>query len=163
MEKITVRSFNREEINEINRYVLTNVPFSVLNRLFILTENLKDKATIFTIIYRIINSCKNYVGDEKTKNKLKFLLDDCKSVYLEVYNNLILYEKGGFGSGIYYNKLVELLTNKDNSIKINNLIDIFLIFAEKQVIRDLDRVTGIDSSRKEGEEIVDEIIEEKEL
>jgi hypothetical protein len=152
------RDFGKTEIIEINRYVTSNVPFSVLERIFPLTENAHNKAQVFTIVYRIINSAMQYVGNEGTRKKLKSLLDECEQEYKDIYNALMRYESGGFGSYNNFKIITDILSDIDKNSKINKLIDIFLVFAEKQTFFDIEKVAGIESSKKEGSDIVDKII-----
>jgi len=155
---IIARDFDKTEITEINRYVISNVPFSVLERVFPLTENVHNKAQVFTIIYRIVNSAAEYVSDESTRVKLKKLLEGCKEEYQDIYSALIRYENGGFGSYNHYKVIISIFENMEKNYKINKLIDIFLVFAEKQTFFDIERVAGIESSKKEGSDIVDRLL-----
>ena len=159
-KEIVARDFHREEILEINRYVTNNIPFSVLEKIFPLTENVINKAKVFTIAYRIINSVAEYVSSKETREKLRKVLKSCKKEYIEIYRALLRHEAGGFGSYNAYKLIVSIFDDIERNYRVNKLIDIFLVFAEKQTFYDLDRITGIESSRKEGSDIVDKILGE---
>lgn len=151
------RDFNETEIQEINKYVLTNVPYSVLEQVFLLTEDVINKLTVFTTIYRIIKSCRNYVEVSVTKDKLIKLIKQCEDIHEVVYHNLLTYEVGKLGSGDKKDIMVEVLSNKEQNDQIDNLIDCFLVFAEKQKLFNLDKIHGIKSDTYEGNEIVEEL------
>jgi len=153
------RDFTEEEIMEINRYILTNVPYTVLETVFVLTEKVVDKCSIFITVYRLINSAKSYVGKSETKEKLDKLLNGCIEIKTEVHKYLLRYEEGRFGSGVCYDMLCNILENEKKSEQINNLIDIFLIFAEKQKLYDINKIVGIKAQEVEGSAIVDELVD----
>lgn len=153
------RDFEESEVQEINKYILTNVPYSVLEQIFPLTENVINKITVFTTVYRLINSSLGYVSEEKTKNKLKKLIQQVSGVHNEVYKDLIVYQAGELGSGNKFDNLVEVLRNPKKNELINNLIDIFLVFAERQKLYDLNKITGIKTDVVEGEQLVNELTE----
>lgn len=155
-----VRNFDATEVKEISKYIQTNVPFSVLEQLFPLTENVINKVKVFTIVYRMLNSAKNYTAKEETRKKLITMLDDCKDIYHDLYNSLIIHEEGGFGSYQHHRKIIDILQNIDKNTKVNNLIDAFLLFAEKQTFFDVNKIAGIESGRREGGVIVDKILGE---
>ena len=156
-----VRDFTSTEIKEISSYVNTNVPYSVLEQIFPLTEQPINKVKVFTIVFRIINSAKNYVKEESTKNKLINMLNDCKGEYRELYKSFIRYQEGGFGSYNHYRVIISIMEDISKRTKLDNLIDAFLLFAEKQVFFSIDKIAGVESSRKGGEDVVDKIIGEK--
>jgi len=161
---ITGRDFNKTEIIEISRYVLNNVPYSVLERVFPLTENVINKAMSFITMWRIINSAKNYVNKKETKEKLNKLLENCSEEYRKIYKLLIGYQKPGyFGKDKYYDEITKIFFNYDSNMKVNNLIDVFLIFAEKQVMYDLDKIAAIDTSSKQGDTTVTDFLKDVDL
>ena len=156
-----VRDFNTTEIKEIGNYVQTNVPYSVLETIFPLTENVINKTQVFTIVYRIINSAKNYVREDVTKIKLINMLNECKDEYRDLYKSFLRYQEGGFGRHNYYRNIILIMEDISKRTKIDNLIDAFLLFAEKQVFFSIDKISGIESSRKGGGDAVDKIIGER--
>ncbi len=157
-----VRDFTSTEIKEINTYVQTNVPYSVLETIFPLTEHVLNKVKVFTIVYRIINSAKNYVKEPDTKTKLINMLNECKGEYRDLYKSLIRYQEGGFGSYNHYRNIILIMEDISKRTKIDNLIDAFLLFAEKQVFFSIDKIAGIESGKKGGEDVVDKILADKE-
>jgi len=150
--------FTREEIQEISKYILANVPYSVLEQIFPLTENPRKKAEVFTIMYRIINSSVGYVKNDDTKNKLKKLLSSCEIEYKEIYNILLKLDSSMiFGRHSLFNQIILIFSDFDRNYKINCLIDVFLVFAEKQILRDIDKVIGVTTDNIKGEEVVKEL------
>lgn len=160
IEIIEARSFTVDEINEINSYISANVPYSILQTIFPLTENLFQKAQVYTIIFRIINGSKNYVEDIKTRIKLKNLLDENNDIYNELYKLLSLIENSNvnYGKHMIKNKIRLILNDFDKNFKINKLIDIFLIFSEKLVLLDTNKVAGLEIDSEEGREMYKKII-----
>jgi len=150
--------FTKEEVQEISKHILGNVPYSVLEQIFPLTENPRKKAEVFTIMYRIIYSSVGYVKSNDTKSKLKNLLTSCEIEYKEIYNILLKLDSSvEFGSTHLFNKVKIIFSDFDKNFKINNLIDVFLVFAEKQILRDIDKVVGVTSDNIKGEQIVKEL------
>jgi hypothetical protein len=155
---IDLRDFAKDEIIEINTYVNNNVPFSVLQSIFPLTENPKKKVQVYTIMYRIINGAMNYTEGE-LKVKLQELLKENEEIYKELYSLTLK-------STTVYNwakhrideRMLYVLHDFNKSVSINKLIDAFLIFAEKQVLVDTDRVTGLEMDTQEGKELYKKII-----
>lgn len=155
------RDFTAEEIAEVNSYVVNSIPYSILQSIFPLTENPKQKIRVFTIIYRILNGAKNYVSNKETKEKLIALLEECKECYNSLYSNEVKSTIHTNNFGMHrINTLNEvILCNFDNTIKMNKLIDVFLMFAEKQTLYDLDKIAGIELDTKEGEDLKKRLVE----
>lgn len=162
LTNINARDFSDEEISEINRYITTNIPYSVLQTIFPITENTNKKIQVFTIVYRFINSAKNYVKSSDTKDKLDALLIECKDVYAELYKNMLTISNSNINWGLHRIKQrnEDILINVENNMKINKLIDCFLIFSEKQTFFDTDKVAGLEINEKEGEELMNKLLED---
>jgi len=88
-------------------------------------------------------------------------LNECKGEYRDLYKSLIRYQEGGFGSYNHYRVIISIMEDISKRTKLDNLIDAFLLFAEKQVFFSIDKIAGVESSRKGGEDVVDKIIGEK--
>lgn len=157
-EIVRATEFNETEVQEINNYVRTNVPYSVLETIFPLTEHVINKCTIFITVYRIVSSCSGYVSKPETKAKIDKLINQLKDTYTEVYDNLIVYNSMTLGSGDKFDRLVDVLKDTKKKELINNLIDIFLVFSERQKLFNLDKISGIRTDTTEGDQIVDELI-----
>lgn len=157
-EIVRATEFNETEVQEINNYVRTNVPYSVLETIFPLTEHVINKCTIFITVYRIVSSCSGYVSKPETKTKIDKLINQLKDTYTEVYDNLIVYNSMTLGSGDKFDRLVDVLKDTKKKELINNLIDIFLVFSERQKLFNLDKISGIRTDTTEGDQIVDELI-----
>jgi len=147
-----IRQFTKTEISEINQYISTNVPFSVLNQFFLLSERPIFKAQIYTGIYRIVQSASRYVGAEETRAKLRRLLRDSREIYFKMYGILSRYQNASvnFNRHRLLNHLEDFFLDPRTNTRINKLIDAFLVFAEKQELMDLDRIVGLDLESEQG-------------
>jgi len=152
---IEARDFDTAEVDEIHQYIAANVPYTVLSGLFILTENLNDKAKAFCIIYRIVNGAKNYVEDQKTRLKLESLLLECKPAYELLFKLISDSENSTVSYGMHMNKhKMKLLFNDyEKNFMVNKLIDAFLIFAEKLVLLETNKVVGLELDTEEGRDV----------
>lgn len=155
------RDFKGEEIAEISQYIQTNIPYSVLQQIFPLTEVPENKIKAFTIMYRMINGAMNYVEEPETRKKIEELLKECESIYIELYS--IYFDNNTsstfWGSHLRNRLLKNVIVNSNNMKKINKLIDIFLIFSEKQILLDKDKVIGIELDTKEGVDLKNKLLE----
>lgn len=154
IKPVEARDFDSNEVGEINQYISANVPYSILQTLFPLTENIYHKCQVFTIVYRILNSSKNYVEDEKTRNNLQKMLDECKEVYIEVYNLISENELTSisYGKHLIQRKIKNILNTFEKNSKINKLIDLFLIFSEKLIMIETNKVAGLEMDTEEGQD-----------
>lgn len=161
MEKeiIKARDFNETEIKEISRYILSNTPYSALEQVFIFTEKPLDKCSNFITIYRLINSCFNYVQNEETKKKLDKLLLDTKEIQDKIYNLILKYNENIWGEYYILKELNDVLRDEKNRILLDNFTDVFLVFSERQTFQSLDKISGIETEEVEGSEIVDKLVE----
>ncbi len=144
--KETIRTFDRDEITEINQYISTVVPYSRLAQLFTLTEKPVNKAEVFTNVFRIVESVKRYVAAAETAEKIEKLLKETEKTYYSVYEDLANFHNARVKFLLHRkeNKILRYFTDPKTNEKINRLIDAFLVFAEKQELLDLDRVAGLD-------------------
>lgn len=151
--EIDPRSFTQDEIQNMNYYITNQIPHSILPRMFVLSEDPMEKSSIFTTIYSIIDSSRYYVGSRDTRKKLKKLLDETSEVYDKL--NYLNLEKNNsdvsIGNYKISNQIIDIVTK--NSGVINKLRSIFLVFAEKQELVDLDKVTGINTEAESGKDI----------
>ena len=157
--KEILREFDKTEISEINQYIATNVPYSILQQVFVLTENPILKAQVFTSVYRILQSCVRYVAHEDTRSKLSRLIADSKDIYANLYAVLSRYQNSrvNFNKHRIVYKIEDFFINQETNIKINKLIDSFLIFAEKQELLDLDKIIGIDLDNDAGKRVLKDV------
>lgn len=161
IELISGKDFTKEEIMSISKYIITNVPYTILEQIFPLTEDVIKKSEIFTIMYRMIGSAKNYISNPETHQKLVELLESCEKQYFDIYEHLLNYKSvSTFGKSPIFNSLVHLMSLSENIIKINNLIDCFLVFAEKQQLQDIEKFVAIDTDKKYGVDLVEELSKE---
>lgn len=155
---VIATDFTKEEIQDISHYIIANIPYSVLQQIFPMTENYKKKSEVFTIMYRIIYSVQGYVRSEKTKEKIKKLLSGCEEEYKEIYNILMkLDDNIEYGKSELGDELKKIYSNFERNCKINNLIDVFLVFAEKHILRDIDRIAGINTDTIKGTEFIEQL------
>ena len=155
------RDFTAEEITEIHQYIEVNVPYSILQSIFPITENPVEKVRVFTLMYRLINSASNYVTSKDTKDKLNEILKEAKDVYVLLYQASLIKASGNINWGAHRNdkKIRYILMDYNNTLIINKIIDLFLIFSEKQTFYDTNKVVGIvlDGS-KEAEDLVNNVL-----
>lgn len=153
--KMDARIFNSDEIAEINNYVDTQVPYSKLNKLFIISESPLEKISVFVAIFRILSAARDFSEGDETKKKLNKGLNEVKTIYQKVYKSLIDYEASNFEfeKDILRQDLVSFLKNPQENEQINSFISSFLVFAEKQELNKLNETTGVDFASPEGEAI----------
>lgn len=159
LSSISIRDFNSTETGEINTYISANVPYSVLQTIFPLTENAMQKAKVFTIVYRIINGAKNYAEEESLRDKIETLLKESETVYLEVYALISSIEGTTlyYGSHVLQRRLRAIFEDSSKNMLINKLIDAFLVFAEKITRQDTNKVAGLEMDTEEGREMYKKI------
>ncbi len=155
-----IRTFNKKEIQEVNAYIAANVPYSVLTQLFILTEKPIHKAQIFVAVYRLIQSAERYVASENTRYKLNKLLSDGEREHEIVYEQLSKFQHSNvnFNRHHFLNKIEDVFIDQKANQRINRIIDAFLVFAEKQELLDVDKVTGLDLENEQGQKALKSII-----
>ncbi len=159
-KKIQAFEFSKDDITEVNSYLTAAVGFSqVLGQLYTLTDVPLDKAKVFVAVYRIFNSCSNYIETPELREKIEFILADTSLLYLSIYRKYQIFfnEKGNFGKHKIYNDLIQEMMNKENMFKINLMIDLFIMFAERQVKYSLNKITGIDLETPEGKQVMKEV------
>ena len=156
---IIPRDFTQEEILEINNYITANVPYSILQTTLPITENPEHKARVYTIIFRFINGAKNYVSTEITKGKLSRLLKENKKTYEQLYKKVIEFDgcPSHYGKSEILSEISSIYLDFDNNMKINNFIDVFLVFAEKQILINIDEVTGLNMDTEEGKDAYEKL------
>lgn len=154
-----IRAFKDTEINEIHNYIEQNVKYSALQKLFILDEKPSEKAKVFTSIYALIDSAKGYCSSTETRKKLNSLLRDCAKIYDQLYGLIVEYEnsKISFDKRNKLNKIVFIVTDPKSRKKIHDLRSAFLVFVEKQVLVDIDKISAINPESSEGQKIVKEL------
>jgi hypothetical protein len=150
---VDIRDFSADEIAEINMYVRTQIPHTELPQLFVLTEQPKKKAFIFITIYRILTGIRDFIKREETKSKITKMLKEHENIYSSLYSIYVDIEEDDICYGLddLHEDLKKIVLNE--KIKINAFCNIFLVFAEKQELLDIETVSGIDTSKPEGESL----------
>lgn len=158
MELYNIRNFTYEEITEINRYVVTQVPHSILPQLFIITDEPIKKIQIFLNVFKIISSARDFVENSETKNKLNIVLGLVKEIYNNLYETYVEYESTELD--FIKMKIKKRLINfvKEYNNNINYLCSAFLVFAEKQELTSINDIAGLNLEKPEGEETYSKII-----
>jgi len=155
---ITVRNFTEDEITEISSYIREQIPQGILPKLYILTEEPIKKIRAFIAIYRIVSGIRDYTENEITREKITNIINQVEDVYLKLYNMLIDYDNSiPFGKKRKLRTMINVLNNSIDNLKINKLINEFLIFAEKQILLETDKVTGINMDMIEGKELYNKL------
>lgn len=153
-----IRKFDSAEIAEINSYVITQVPQTILPQLFVLTEEPIKKIKSFIAVYRIVSGCKDFVEKNETKEKLNTFLDEVKKCYELLYSIFIDYDSINleYVKHVNLKKMLKILL--EHSEKINEFVNSFLVFAEKQELISTDTVSGIKLDGPEGEDLYEKIV-----
>ena len=156
---VELADFGTEEISQMQRYIETNVHNTFLQQVYVLTENPEEKALAFVTAFRILNSCMNYATDGDLREKMMKLLNECKDVYAEIFSFTLKLNnhKIDFGKSRALKKIVNILDNPSKSMKVNKLIDAFLVFGEKIELINIDSVTGVDLENDHGKEAMKDI------
>lgn len=149
---INARDFSAEEIVVINQYITANVPYTVLQTTLPITEEPIYKARIYTTIYRLLDGAKNYVEEGDTKNKLMNLLEENKQLYLQVQSLLARHSQVNFGKNRVVSKFYDVYKDYNRNFMMNRLIDIFLVFVEKQVMISMEKITAVNLETPEGKD-----------
>ena len=156
-EGIDIRDFDDTEISEINKYVITQIPQSLLPQLFILTEEPIKKMKIFLIVFRIITGIREFVEKLETRNKLDLFMKDVKQIYDKSYSLFNKYELSQ--SEYIKDKLLDEILSiiDDKKHDLNKFINSFLVFAEKQELISTDSVSGVKLDTPEGVDLYEKI------
>lgn len=156
---VELNEFTQTEIATMQNYIATNVQHTILQKLFVLGENPEDKANSFVVIYRILNSCKNYATIGELTTKMQRLLEEAEEVYYEVYPLVLRYanKKIEYGKKRLIKKIIAILSDTEKNKKINKIIDAFLVFGEKIELINIDSVMGLDLEKDQGKEIMKEL------
>lgn len=160
IKKITPADFNQGDINEVSSYLNNAVGFSeVLTRFYTLTDKIDDKAKVFMGIYRVLSSCWAYTENKDLKEKLNIVLQNTKVLYrdVSVIIDTMNYSKVNFGMHIYRQRLNNLMFDNNNMENVHIITDLFILFAEKQIKYNLNKITGVDLETPEGKEVMKEI------
>ena len=156
---VEISEFSENEVGELQRYIETHVQNTILQKIYLLTENPFDRAMAFTTIFRILASCKNYASTPELRNKLERLLDEGSKVYNEIYPLVLEHENYqiNFGKSRLVEKIIVVLVDKDKNETIAKIINAFLVFGEKIELNRMEKVIGIDLENDYGQEMGKEI------
>lgn len=152
------RDFTKEEIIEINGYITANLPYSYTSQMAPVTEKLMDKCKIYINIFRFISSAKNYVSEATTKDKLNKILEVNEPVYNEIYATILNIETSTTNWGSHHNTYKLKRIVNENNILINDFVDLYLVFIEKQVLIDIDKVAGYNLETEEGRQAYQKLL-----
>ena len=152
---IDIKEFSDTEIGELQQYIEVHVHHTILQRVYVLTEDPLDKARNFVTIYRILNSCKNYVAaNSELRDKIGKLLEEAHEVYKKMYPYYIDYEssKVEFGKSRKLMKIVQIVKDMEGNERTRKIIDSFLVFGEKIELNRKDDFIGINEENDFGKE-----------
>ena len=156
---VSTTSFTSDEISEISFYLQSNIQASILNQLLVLTDVPIDKTRVFVAIYRLITSAKNYTDNIDLKNKLSELLSSVSVVYDPILPLITNYQTStvNIGKRRIFTRICDIFYDVNNISNINNFIDVFFLFAEKQQKFDLNKITGVDLETEEGKKLYSDL------
>lgn len=154
---MTLRNFTPDEIAEINNYVLNQIPQTILPSLFIITEEPIKKLRSFIAIYRVLQSCRDFIENDETRQKLNEHLKKSKDAYKETYEILVNFDTSLLEiEKDYYEKKIKRLVQEYNN-DINYCVNTFLVFAEKMELISTNTVSGIKMDKEFGQELYENI------
>ena len=147
----SVSDFTENEIGELRLYIEKHVPYHILNKMYLLSGNVEDKITIFTGVYRIINSCFNYASTQELKNKLNYFLEKSNKVYKKSLPLITEYSsmQRSFGKSELINEMSNIIC--DNFEIMDELIDVFIVLGEHIQLMKTDAVVGVTIQEKDEE------------
>lgn len=153
-----IQDFDDTEIGEIRLYIEKQVPYHILNNLYILSENIEDKSVTFVGVYRILKSCRNYASTKELKEKINYFIEKSKETYEKIYPLILEYTS----SNIEYVKL-NLLESMNKILVsdyeiIDELIDLFIVLGEQIQLMKTDATIGIET--KKGDDWVERTVKE---
>lgn len=150
--------FSDSEIAEISSFVQVYVHHTILARVYVLSQNPIDKATNFITIFRIIQSCSNYVS-KGLNSKIKGLLQEAEDVFNELYPLVVRYEnmRVDFGKARILDKIISITTDFNKNKKIDFIVDAFLVFGEKIELNKIDDYMGLDLESDQGKDAMKDI------
>jgi len=152
-----IQDFTETEITEMRLYIGKHVPNHILNTLYMLTDEVKDKLIIFTGVYRILNSCKNYASTPHLMDKIDDFLEHSKKAYEEINPILTKYTLLKSNYAKYETiKVMSKLIEKYYS-QIDLLIDLHIVLGEHIQLTKTDAIIGVDV---EADDSVKEMIRE---
>jgi len=153
-----IRNFTQDEIGELNNYITTQIPHTVLPSLFVLTEEPLKKALAYISIYRILTGVRDFSEKDSTKKKIDSYLEKHNKIYNELYPLYIAHktDETEIGKLVSTQDVIRYVI-KEN-ILINRLVNDFLVFAEKQELMSTDEVAGLNLEKPEGEELYKRIM-----
>ncbi len=156
---MNIREFTSEEISEINSYVITQIPQTLLPSLFVLSESMDKKIKIFISIHRIIEGAKEFIEKEETKIKIQLFLNEVKDTYNKLYS--LQLESNQTDMELKKKNIEKRMTLEvlEKNQLINSFINSFLVFAEKQELLSTNSVAGIKMDDDEGMDLYKKIVE----
>lgn len=148
-----IREFKDEEINELSTYVLQSIEYSELGRASMHLYNNEDTKTVkvFLLSYKILNSAANFASNPETKQKVMHTLNEAHQLYHELSRLFNVTKTSTYSSGMAEDKMHYLID--ENSLLINEVIELINILSKKQSLVNLDRITGIRRDTTEGQEL----------
>lgn len=159
---VELNDFTQDEIVELSKFLEFHVHNSVLNRVYVLSENPIEKASNFCIIFRIFQSCINYASTIELKDKIKALIDENIDVFNEIFPVVSQYQNLNveFGKARLLSQVSGVFFNPDKNKKINKIIDALLVFGEKIELNKIKEYMGVDLETDFGKEAMKEIRKE---
>jgi len=144
-----IQDFTSDEIGEMRLYIEKHVPNHILNNLYILSDNVKDKMITFIGVYRILNSCKNYASTEELREKIEYFIGKSQKVYEIAFQLITEYSNlnSHYSKSIVMKQMSEVIGN--NYKEMNELIDLHIILSEYIQLIKTSSVIGVEVSEDE--------------
>lgn len=142
--------FSKTETTELMEIMHKNIEKSDLERYYIFSQDNKEKAKIFIWCHRFLNNAYNLLdNDSPLRKPIKEEIDLTRAKFLEIKELLlqIQYAK------IFYHRLDIQLFNALNDPIVNDLIDAFSVFLEREIILNMSKLKGFNLEGKSGQEV----------
>ena len=127
------------ELTELKQIIQKNVEKSEMERIFLFTNDTKEKGRLFLLCYRFLLNIYNVIEEGTLKKELAKEIVELKEHYKKTLTIIEEIDKMNFGRNNYERKLFYLVNSKN----ANNLIDLFSILTERVNIIKLSRLKGI--------------------
>lgn len=146
---INFSNFSREQANELFSIIQKSIEKSEMEKFYLFTQDDTEKAKIFVWGHRFLCNVHNLIEDGVIKTEVKNEIDLTKKRYNDILAVL---------ADIKHNKLLVFrlesklfnLVNQDS--QVNDLIDSFSVFIERDTINSMSKLKGFVLEGKSGKE-----------
>lgn len=146
---INFNNFSKEETAELFSLIQKNIEKSDLERIYLFTQDDKERAILFLWCHRFLCNVYNLIDEGKIKEEIKKEINLTK----DRYNNILLIMSYIKNNKILVHRFERQLFNALNCDSlVNNLIDAFSVFIEREIISSMAKLKGFYLEGKSGKE-----------